>query len=69
MQEWKLPSQLVITDNTGNEAPEQIFLRHEILRRVTAESDLIKALDFIDALKTKNSDEFCARFLDKTINN
>lgn len=69
MQDWKLPSQLVTTDNTGNESPTEMFLRHEIMRRVTAESDLIKSLDFIDGLKTPESQGFIARFLDKTINN
>jgi len=69
MQDWKLPSQLVVTDKIRNEEPTEMFLRHETMRRITAESDLIKALDFIEALKTPESQNFVARFLDKTINN
>ncbi len=70
MQEWKLPSQLVTTDNTGNERPEEIMLRHEVTRRVTAEHHLIQVLDFIDAMpKTKENEAFLNKYLDKTINN
>ncbi len=73
MQEWKLPSQLVITDRDAAETVVETCLRHERVRRVTAEHDLIQALDFIDSLKTSKDElvltAFLARFMDKTINN
>lgn len=78
MENWKLPSQLVITDNSGNESPQEMFLRHETLRRVTAEGDLIDALDLINDLQfiSDTSTEvfnkveaFLNKFRDKTINN
>lgn len=74
MDQWKLPSQLVITDRDPNESTEEMLLRHETLRRITAEIDLCNALDFIKELRETSSsrqsiDEFLAKFLDKTINN
>jgi len=78
MSEWKLPSQLIITDRKENESDYEMFHRHESMRRITAESDLIKALDLIEGLKilySKNEaqnevmEKFLSRFLDKTINN
>jgi hypothetical protein len=77
MQEWKLPSQLVITDRKENESDYEMFHRHEMMRRLNAESDLIKALDLLDSVKAMTDNEtlieiinnFNARFLDKTINN
>ena len=77
MQEWKLPSQLVITDRKENESDYEMFHRHEMMRRLNAESDLIKALDLLDSVKAMTDNKtlieiisnFNARFLDKTINN
>lgn len=67
MEEWKLPSQLVITDRRVGETDTEMFLRHETLRRCQAEADLIDALDFINA-EFGNAD-FLHKFLDKTKNN
>lgn len=67
MQEWKLPSQLIITDRMPEETDTEMFLRHEVRRRCQAEADLIDALDFINA-EFGNAD-FLHKFLDKTINN
>ncbi len=71
--EWKLPSQLVTTDRKNDEGIHEFFLRHEQMRRITAESDLIKCLDFIDSLKASKNTEsphvFLIKYLDKTINN
>ena len=73
MQEWKLPSQLVTTDRKQGEGFETFTLRHERTRRLTAESDLIKCLDFIDSLRDGNNEvppaTFIMKYLDKTINN
>lgn len=77
MQEWKLPSQLVITDRKENESHYEMLHRHEMLRRINAESDLIEALDLLDSVKSMTDNQtlihiinnFNARFLDKTINN
>ncbi len=70
MQDWKLPSQLVTTDREANEHLDSFFKRHEMMRRITAEDDLFKCLDFMDELpKTPEMNNFLARYLDKTINN
>ena len=72
MQEWKLPSQLITTDRQKNELIESFFLRHETMRRLQAESDLISALDLLDSPAFKDNKEahdFKMKFLDKTINN
>ena len=75
MQEWKLPSQLVTTDREENENLDAFFKRHETMRRITAEDDLVRCLDFIDSLPKDNIylmdkiNNFLARYLDKTINN
>jgi len=73
MQNWKLPSQLVTTDRQKDEGLAEFFLRHETLRRITAESDLIQALDLLDGLPLSpeyaDIRAFLNKFLDKTINN
>jgi hypothetical protein len=77
MQEWRLPSQLVTTDNKGNESSQSMVLRHEIARRVMAEHNLIEVLDFLDAIRKKpeacdirkDIDHVLAKYLDKTVNN
>ena len=70
MQDWKLPSQLVSTDREADEHLDAFFKRFEMMRRITAEDDLIRCLDFIDSLpKSTEVNNFLARYLDKTINN
>ena len=73
MQDWKLPSQLVSTDRQKDEDLNTFLYRHEQMKRLTAESDLIKCLDFIDSLRDGKNEispqHFTVRFLDKTINN
>lgn len=73
MQDWKLPSQLITTDRDENEMLSEFVLRHERMRRVVAEDDLIKCLDFIDTLidgkNTTSPKMFIVKYLDKTINN
>lgn len=73
MQQWKLPSQLVTTDRKENETDYNFLYRHEHMRRITAEIDLINCLDFIESLcdgKNEVSPKtFIIKFLDKTINN
>ena len=73
MKDWKLPSQLVITDRKESESDYEFFHRHEMIRRLTAENDLIKCLDFIDSLRDGKNEippsTFIVRFYDKTKSN
>jgi hypothetical protein len=70
--DWILPSQKIITDRHDNETNEDIVYRHEIRRRVAAESDLIKALNFIETLNIIDNNDnkkhaienFLAKFLE-----
>ena len=73
MQDWKLPSQLVTTDRKNGETEYEFFHRHEMMRRLNAESDLIKCLDFIESLCNNKNEltpkTFILKYKDKTINN
>ena len=52
--EWKLKSQEVITNRERDDTDMDMLIRHETMRRIQAESDLIKALDLLQMLYAKH---------------